>query len=478
MKNRIQYIVLLLCVSFGLTNCSDNENWKIVEAVPEGVYLSGSATVFSAVGPAAAFKVASLDQDADKTDYPEIVSTPDMQIAYTWLKAGGELFVTKADKEGNTVNYGKGALVSGVTYKAEEGGAAFTVEKDGLYQVIYNQKDGHLTILPADFGVIGDATPEGWNGETLFESVTFDEKMLTVTYKGTFSFGKGSMKVRFGKDWGILVPYGDKGNILVHTNEGSSGSADNEIKLTSSPVDLKPGGKNLEVSVGAAYEVTMIFSLRTGKFTISAAQGEIIVPTYPEELYMIGEEFGNWDWSAESIVKMAPVHSVEGAFWTIKYFTAGKGFKWASAKSWDDAKFNFAGLSENKGFTVGDNASVEKDGLYMVYIDMKADKIVIEEPKVYGKGDAFGGWDEGVDPVAFTLKDKLITATTKNTEEKNLRMYATSSLAKDVDWWKMEFNIFDGKIVYRGTGGDQEAVPVKAGAKVTLDFSTDTGTIE
>jgi hypothetical protein len=38
--------------------------------------------------------------------------------------------------------------------------------------------------------------------------------------------------------------------------------------------------------------------------------------------------------------------------------------------------------------------------------------------------------------------------------------------------------VFDGAIVYRGTGNDQAAVPVTAGQVVTLDFSDDTGAIQ
>ena len=59
----------------------------------------------------------------------------------------------------------------------------------------------------------------------------------------------------------------------------------------------------------------------------------------------------------------------------------------------------------------------------------------------------------------------------------DLRIYAGSSAAT-TDWWTREFNIFNGKIEYRGAGGDQAAVPVAAGKKVTLDFNAGTGTIE
>ena len=59
----------------------------------------------------------------------------------------------------------------------------------------------------------------------------------------------------------------------------------------------------------------------------------------------------------------------------------------------------------------------------------------------------------------------------------DLRMYAASSIATS-DWWTREFIILDGKIAYRGNGGDQERVHIAAGAKVTLDFNAGTGVIE
>jgi hypothetical protein len=48
----------------------------------------------------------------------------------------------------------------------------------------------------------------------------------------------------------------------------------------------------------------------------------------------------------------------------------------------------------------------------------------------------------------------------------------------NIDWWNSEFIVLDGKIVYRGRGGDQERVNVTAGGKVTLNFETGTGIIE
>lgn len=193
--------------------------------------------------------------------------------------------------------------------------------------------------------------------------------------------------------------------------------------------------------------------------------------SFPETMYMIGDEFGNWDWTSTDVVDLVPVNGVEGAFWCINYFTAGKGFKWCAKKTWDNS---FSELTTNTGFSQsGGNAVVDSDGLYMVYIDVRSGKIAMEPAKVYGIGDCFGSWDSG--KYLFTVDGKTVSYTTTGSGE--LRMYATSSIAT-TDWWTMEFVILEGKIAYRGTGGDQDRVNVAAGKTVTLDFSSGTGVIE
>ena len=47
------------------------------------------------------------------------------------------------------------------------------------------------------------------------------------------------------------------------------------------------------------------------------------------------------------------------------------------------------------------------------------------------------------------------------------------------DWWMSEFIIYDKKIAYRGTGGDQTPrVAGTAGQKVYLNFTNETGEIK
>ena len=194
---------------------------------------------------------------------------------------------------------------------------------------------------------------------------------------------------------------------------------------------------------------------------------------YPSTMYMIGNEFGGWNWESDGIAELAPVYGFDGHFWTVRYISAGEGFKWCAKREWSG---DFASLGEDIGFTTSDgNAFVAESGMYMIYMDMPNGKISVEPAKVYGMGDCFGGWD--IRTFAFDVEEKTMTYTTTGTAE--LRIYAASDISPvGNDWWRMEFVVLDGKIAYRGGGGDQERVVVEAGKKITLDFNAGTGTIE
>lgn len=194
---------------------------------------------------------------------------------------------------------------------------------------------------------------------------------------------------------------------------------------------------------------------------------------YPAEMYMIGVDFGDWNWSSDGVVEMIPVHGFEGNFWCVRYITAGNGFKWCAKREWSG---DFFSLGEDLGYTVTDgNAFVAESGMYMVFIDMVNGRISVEPAKVYGMGDCFGGWNTAT--YSFETDGKTMKITTAASGE--VRMYAASDIAPvGGDWWRMEFVPMNGVIVYRGTGDDQERIPVGAGRRVVLDFNAGTGVIE
>ena len=171
---------------------------------------------------------------------------------------------------------------------------------------------------------------------------------------------------------------------------------------------------------------------------------------------------------------MTPVHSHPGAFWAIRYMTTTTEFKFCAKKEWNG---DFTGLTTNTGFETPGNNKVTADGMYMIYVDLENDAITVEPANVYGMGDVYGGWDAAKAENLFTLDGTTLTSTAPTAG--HIRMYAAAPTGVEgVDWWQMEFNVFDGKIEYRGGGGDQAAVAVTAGQKVTLNFNAGTGSIQ
>ncbi len=239
---------------------------------------------------------------------------------------------------------------------------------------------------------------------------------------------------------------------------------------------ISTDGKKVLYTPNAGYSGTDYFSytINDGNGNTNTATVDLVKPLYPDNVYMIGQEFGGWDWSNSTVVEMTPVNGNPGKFWAVRYFAnATDGFKWNTAKAWGG---DFSSLGTDAGFTTSDgNAFVATAGFYIVVVDYTINKITIEPAQVYGMGDCFGGWNAGQYP--FAANGNVMKLTTTNTGE--LRIYANASAAGvGGDWWRMEFVILDGKIVYRGNGGDQTRATVAAGKVVSLNFNNNTGTIQ
>lgn len=187
---------------------------------------------------------------------------------------------------------------------------------------------------------------------------------------------------------------------------------------------------------------------------------------YPSAAYMIGE-FCGWNW--DNSFEMAKLNGSTAKFWTIAYLEGGKGFKFCDQKAWSG---DFTSLGTDLGYTVdGGNCIVAADGVYAVAVDYENKTISVEPAQIKGIGDCFGGWDSGV---PMTAAGSKVSATLKGG---NLRMYCDVTYYA-TDWWRMEFNVYDGKIVFRGDGGDQAPVPVTEGAVVELDLTNQTAVIK
>ena len=221
-------------------------------------------------------------------------------------------------------------------------------------------------------------------------------------------------------------------------------------------------------ATGGNYKVTVDLGAMTYK----------VVAAYPSALFMIGDGVGGWDWASLDL-PMIPVNSHPNLFWKIVWMNATGGFKFAPQKEWKDDFGSTGSATAGVYAKGGDNIPVPGTaGYYMVVVDLTANKIAIADPKVYLIGNTIGSWDTGNAAGLFTVDNaNSVVTITKTLAADELRMYAWHPWF--TDWWQSEFIILDGKIAFRGTGGDQSRVKVAAGPNtVNLNFKTGVGTIQ
>ena len=471
----------MLAAMVAFTSCDGGKNGgdiNLDDIVLDGFYVYGPAT--------GSDKVESKNAMSAGINEVDKSTRTGMYEKYIYLE-GGKEFALIENSAGNKkfyganlaeVNYGydendpdcknyadnpnmkiqQGLLVIG------ENAPKMTVPETGLYHIVLdNNAKGDLSdgaqiiVQRAKFGVRGGMN--GW-GFTAGEETVNKDGSIVWTWKDQNLAKNGEYKFASCHGWKINLDA--EGIVKAEVSLGAN--AEGKLGVGS---DFG----NLKVEKAGLYELTLTLTPKAGaiadgfSYTVNLTQES----TIPETMYIIGNDFGNWDWTSEGVVEMTPVHSHEGMFWAVRHMTTKTEFKFCALKAWNG---DFAKLGTNEGFITPNNSQVENDGLYTTIVDLAGDKVTVMPAEIYGMGDAFGSWDEGKYP--FT---KSTTATATTAAAGNLRTYARHP-GNDGNWWQSEFNIYDGKIVYRATGGDQQAVPVAAGKTVTLDFNAGTGTIE
>ena len=454
--------------------CNPSTNaFKIVESLGGKSPLVGDEPEPEPSGPKVWSLIGTLDGSSWDKDFDLVKYDPKYENIWVYrgiVVTDSDEFKIRADHSWD-INYGGPEANSKSTidpenpydvYKPEIGKPFETGDKNiqigkaGRYDVYFDpankyiQVDEHVAL----YTLIGNVNGSSWDQDIMMRPMGGDENVWIsdpVTIKGEF-------KIRYDFSWADENTYG-----LAEGAETKVGEA----------MTLVQPGSNMKLEEGE-YKV---------QFTPATKEVLITTVDYPEHLYMIGDEFGGWDWGSDGVVEMTPVihkpdwgAEAEAQFWTIRYFTADKGFKFNSKKAWGG---DFWGLTENDGFVEkGGNCTVTEDGFYLVHIDLKNEKVHVEPARVYGIGACFGGWDAAMEGALFQADGKTLKATAQADGE--LRMYAESAISTS-DWWTREFIILDGVIDYRGDDegqGDQERVKVQKGQVISLNFNAGTGSVD
>lgn len=478
------YLMTAAAILAAFSSCEKKPAVDLGNVVLDGFYVYGEAT-------GNADKVLSQNAMAAGFNEVEKATRSGMYEKYIYLE-GGKDFALIENSNNNKkfygaelkeVNYGQGTEAApGKNFdnnpnmmilqgKLIIGDTApkMQVKETGLYHIVLdNNKNKDLAegaqiiIQKADFGVRGGCN--GW-GFTKGEPTVGADGVITFTWKDLDFPSKGEFKFSSCDGWKINLD--EEGKVKAEVSFGLEGG---KLALTST---------NIAVDKAGLYDLTLVFTPKAGELAGSFSYTAKLTKesNLPEACYLIGEGIKGWDLPGNELA-MIPAHSEPGCFWAIRYIEAEKGFKFSQiATGWGK---DFTGLGTDTGYTVTEgenkNCVVAESGLYMIEVDYSKNVVTVSKAVVCGMGDVFGSWDEGKYP--FTVSGQTMTATATNAA--NLRMYAVSTFAAATgNWWHREFNIYDGKIVYRGTAGsDPDAVPVTAGQTITLDFNAGTGTIK
>ncbi|OHX65997.1 SusE domain-containing protein [Flammeovirga pacifica] len=181
--------------------------------------------------------------DADVISHND--EAPGNYVNSFWMAAeeegqiiGGN-FKISTDKSWDGTNYGVGDTEG--TLSAS--GGDIPVGNPNQYQLKVNIDELTYEMIPVEWGIIGDATPDGWNDET---KMTLDPATSSWSIETTLT--SGEMKFRANHSW-------DDFNLGAGEAEG----------------ELSEGGPNIQVSAGN-YKITLILDPSKGsyKYTMEA----------------------------------------------------------------------------------------------------------------------------------------------------------------------------------------------------------------
>lgn len=187
--------------AFYLVGGSTGAGWEPNLAIPMRLYGEDSKTTFES------FEYITVDGDGFK-----FLPTPD----------GWDGDLGMGDAEGTLA----------------PGGGNVQVESDGFYRVRIDTEALTYELLETNWGVIGDATPGGWDADT---DMTFEGGRGTYTWKVRINLVEGELKFRANDDWAINIG-GTEANLTQDGPNiaiGSAGVYDIELHLNPSGFSAK-----------------------------------------------------------------------------------------------------------------------------------------------------------------------------------------------------------------------------------------------
>jgi len=236
--------------------------------VSDGLYITGTATALTNLHENGKMNITrNLVRNGEYNDGSiQEDDRPELQEIYVAVKATGGFNIVGVNGSTQVV-YGPGSDFAEVTNAAIDeptesfwrGGFIetsnqFTVPEDGLYHIVIDTELEKVVVAKVpNWGIIGGATPIGWNGDIQLPSQGFNLNTMTFKAEG-IQLSANDFKFRYSGGWRIILDSiydfgGVNSGISVNTNYG--GEVD----------DLVPGGSNIYNAIPGIYTVEMIWTL-------------------------------------------------------------------------------------------------------------------------------------------------------------------------------------------------------------------------
>jgi hypothetical protein len=488
MKKLMYVLSAIALASIFVVSCEKKPKPDLNKVTEDGFYVAGAATgsteITAEYGMSAGINEAA-EQSAREGMYEKYIvleGGKDFELLYH--AAGKETRYSAAleditiDPESSEIYDANPAIpIKKGILQTGESAPAMRVATTGLYHIVLdlntsgdldNAGGAQIIVAPVEWGVRGGMNSWGF---TAFPAPTYSNDGFTMTLETQKLAAGAEFKFAYASSWKITLD--DAGKVKANTNLGLNQTQDG----------LAQGGGNIKVETAGEYTVTLTFKLAAGAVGKSFSYTTVCTKesTTPTTMYMIGNDFGDWKWTSDKVVTMNQFHSQEGQFWAVRYMTTTTQFKFCAEKAWEgDFATPKTGEQSVTGATEdGGNLIVSRDGLYTINVDVVNGRVVVEPAVIVGMNTPFKNPDWSMD-----CADAIFTNNTDGTtsyvvaEDGDMRVFVKSSMITGFDWWHAEFIIKDGKIVYRGTGGDPEAIALKAGQTVTFDFNNEAGSIK
>ena len=202
---------------------------------------------------------------------------------------------------------------------------------------------------------------------------------------------------------------------------------------------------------------------------------ENLIPEGVKQLYMTGDDFGNWDWNAPEVASFENGYAGASRWFYITYLRGGTALEFSTEKAF--GRGNFVKLKTVTDYSVVNNrAVVPNDGIYVIFVALDSREIAIQPLKLSG--------DCGGSSVLFTANADGRTMSATLAKGGRMRIYPdipAFKRAKKFGSWKREVYVdpVSKNFLYRknGEGEPNKDYVWKAGTKITIDFVSKKATI-